>query len=310
MKGLIVNSGKCFELKDNLTRPVPVQDQVLVKVESASLNPFDTESAEGRFDTYFAQYEVDKEVQSGLEFSGIVESDGQIFKRGDKVFGYVNMITGWKSHAEYIAINESQMALMPSNLSFSQAAAIPLGSLTTLVALQDLGHLNAGMKLLIIGAASGLGIQGIQGIQIAKLLGADVTAIAGSSQTDFLQSYGADIVYDYNQVSINDISDTFDVILDLTNKQKLEDMKKILTPNGTFIPAEPNQENGGNSEDPQVGYLMVMEGDFEKLTHIASWVSEGKLKAVIDKEFHFSDYLQALSRLQDKGRRGRIILNW
>ena len=310
MKGLIVNSGKCFELKDNLTRPVPVQDQVLVKVESASLNPFDTESAEGRFDTYFAQYEVDKEVQSGLEFSGIVESDGQIFKRGDKVFGYVNMITGWKSHAEYIAINESQMALMPSNLSFSQAAAIPLGSLTTLVALQDLGHLNAGMKLLIIGAASGLGIQGIQGIQIAKLLGADVTAIAGSSQTDFLQSYGADIVYDYNQVSINDISDTFDVILDLTNKQKLEDMKKILTPNGTFIPAEPNQENGGDSEDPQVGYLMVMEGDFEKLTHIASWVSEGKLKAVIDKEFHFSDYLQALSRLQDKGRRGRIILNW
>jgi len=310
MKGLIVNSGKCFELKDNLTRPVPVQDQVLVKVESASLNPFDTESAEGRFDTYFAQYEVDKEVQSGLEFSGIVESDGQIFKRGDKVFGYVNMITGWKSHAEYIAINESQMALMPSNLSFSQAAAIPLGSLTTLVALQDLGHLNAGMKLLIIGAASGLGIQGIQGIQIAKLLGADVTAIAGSSQTDFLQSYGADIVYDYNQVSINDISDTFDVILDLTNKQKLEDMKKILTPNGTFIPAEPNQENGGDSEDPQVGYLMVMEGDFEKLTHIASWVSEGKLKAVIDKEFHFSDYLQALSRLQEKGRRGRIILNW
>jgi len=307
MKGLVVDSNKRFVLKDNLTCPVVEQDEVLVKVKSASVNPFDAESAEGRFDTYFAEYGVDKEVQSGLEFSGTVESDGQKFKRGDKVFGYVNMITGWKSHAEYIAINENQMALMPSNLNFSQAAAIPLGSLTTLVALQDLGHLNAGMKLLIYGATGGLGIQGIQ---IAKLLGAHVTAIAGSSQSEFLKSYGADKVYDYNQVSIDDINDTFDVILDLTNTQTLRDMKKRLTPNGIFIPAEPNQKNGGESEDIQVGYLMVMQGDFEKLTRIANWVSDGKLKPVIDKEFHFSDYLQALSRLQEKGRRGRIILNW
>jgi len=74
----------------------------------------------------FAVYKVDKEVQSGLEFSGIVESDGQKFKSGDKVFGYVNMITGWKSHAEYITIHENQIALMPNNVNFSQAAAIPL----------------------------------------------------------------------------------------------------------------------------------------------------------------------------------------
>lgn len=179
--------------------------------------------------------------------------------------------------------------------------------MTTLIALQDLGHINIGMTLLINGAAGGLGIQGIQ---IAKLLGAHVTAIAGSFQTELLQAYGADTVYDYNQVSINDVSDTFDVILDLTNKPTLEDMKKLLTPNRIFIPAEPTQENGGELEDPQVGCLMVMEGDFEKLSRIANWVSEGKLKAVIDKEFHFTDYLQAFSRLQHKGRRGRIILNW
>jgi len=311
MKGLIVSSDQRFVLKENLIRPVAGQDEVLVRVKSASVNPFDAESAQGRFDAYFAEYGFDKEVQSGLEFAGIVESDGQKFKRGDNVFGYVNMLTGWKSHAEYIAINENQMALMPSNLSFSQAAAIPLGSLTTLVALQDLGHLKAGMKLLINGAAGGLGIQGIQ---IAKLLGAHVTAIAGRSQTEFLQSYGADQVYDYNEVSIHDLKDSyskrFDVILDLTNKQKLEDMKKLLTPTGIFIPAEPNAENGGELEDPQVAYLMVMEGDFEKLTRIAGWVSEGRLKAVIDKEFNFSEYLQALSRLEEKGRRGRIVMNW
>ncbi|MDX2370635.1 MAG: NAD(P)-dependent alcohol dehydrogenase [Colwellia sp.] len=307
MKGLVVDINKHFVLKENLIRPVAEQDEVLVKVKSASVNPFDAESAEGRFDAYFAEYGVTKEVQSGLEFSGIVESDGHKFKRGDKVFGYVNMITGWKSHAEYIAINENQMALMPINLTFSQAAAIPLGTLTTLVALQDVGQINAGMKLLINGAAGGLGIQGIQ---IAKLLGAHVTAIAGSSQTEFLQSYGADKVYDYNQVSINDINDTFDVILDLTNMLNLKDMKKHLAPNGIFIPAEPNQKNGGELEDKQVGYLMVMQGDFEKLTVIANWVSEGKLKAVIDREFSFTDYQQAMARVKEKGRRGRIIMSW
>jgi NADPH:quinone reductase-like Zn-dependent oxidoreductase len=307
MKGLVVDSNKQFVLKENLIRPVAQQNEVLVKVKSASVNPFDAQSAEGRFDTYFAEYGINKEVQSGLEFSGIVESDGQLFERGDKVFGYVNMITGWKSHAEYIAIEESQIALMPSNISFQQAAAMPLGSLTMLVALQDLGHLNAGMTLLINGAAGGLGIQAIQ---IAKVLGVHVTAIAGSSQTEFLQSYGADEVYDYNQINIHDFNNKFDVILDLANLLTFEDMKKHLTPNGIFIPAEPNHENGGESEDTQVGYLMVMQGDFEKLTRIANWVSEGKLKPVIDKEFHFSDYLKAFSRLQDKGRRGRIILNW
>ena len=307
MKGLIVDSNKKFVFKGNLILPKPDQNEVLVKVKSASVNAFDAESAEGRFDPYFKEYGVDKEVQSGLEFSGIVESDGANFKRGDKVFGYVNMITGWKSHAEYIAVDESYIALMPSNLTFTQAAAIPLGALTTLVALQDLGQIKAGMKLLINGASGGLGILGIQ---IGKLLGADITAIAGSSQSEYLKSYGADQVYDYNEVSIINLSDRFDVILDLTNKQILDDMKELLTPTGVFIPAEPSQENGGESEDPQVGYLMVMHGDFDKLTHIASWVSDGKLKSVVDKEFHFSDYLNAFSRLQEKGRRGRIIMSW
>jgi len=307
MKGLVVDNQKNFVLKENLTRPIPEQDEVLVKVHSASINPYDAQSAQGRFDQYFAEYGVDKEVQSGLEFSGTVESDGERFTKGDKVFGYVNMITGWKSHAQFIAISEEAIALMPQNMTFAQGAAIPLGALTTLVALQDIGKLQSGMNVLINGATGGLGLQGTQ---IAKLLGAHVSVIAGRSQTEYLHSFGADVVYDYNQINIEDITDTFDVVLDLTTKQNLDEMKKLLTPNGIFIPAEPNAENGGESEDPQVGYLMVMQGDYEKLTRIANWVSENKLKAVIDKEFNFTDYINAFSRLQEKGRRGRIVMTW
>lgn len=307
MKGLVVDSDKNFLLKESLTRPAVQQGEVLVEVKSASVNPYDAESAEGRFDPYFAEYGVDKEVQTGLEFSGVTKSNGQVFKTGDKVFGYVHMITGWKSHAEYIAIDERYQAVMPDNLSYSQAAAIPLGALTTLVALQDLGRLKAGMKVLINGAAGGLGIQGIQ---IGKILGAHVSAIAGSHQTKYLQSYGADQVYDYNQTRIVDITDTFDVILDLTNIQKLESMKALLTPTGIFIPGEPNDENGGLLDDPQVGYLMVAHGDSTKLTQIANWVSEGKLQAVIDSEFSFAEYREAIARVKEKGKRGRIVMSW
>ncbi len=311
MKGLIVDSNKQFVLKDNLEIPVAEVGEVLVKVHSASVNPYDAESAQGRFDAYFKQYGVDKPVQSGLEFSGVVESDGKRFKRGDRVFGYVDMISGWKSHAEVIAINEDYMAKLPNNLTYPQGAALPLGSLTTLVALQDLGKIKPGMKVLINGASGGLGIQGIQ---VAKILGAHVTAIAGSFQEEFLKSYGADVVFDYNQLSLPNLGSEFDryfdVILDLTNKQTLSAMKRLLTATGVFIPAEPNQENGGEIEDEQVGYLMVMHGDYEKLTSIANWVEQGKLKAVVDQEFQFADFQQAISRLQDKGRRGRVVMSW
>ncbi len=307
MKGLVVNNENNIELRNSLLEPIAEQGEILIQIKSASVNPFDLESAKGTYDGYFAEYGFDKEVKTGLEFSGVVISDGKKFSHGDNVFGYVHMLTGWKTHAEYIAIDENYVALMPGELSYSQAAAIPLGALTTLVALQDLGHLKAGMKLLINGASGGLGIQAIQ---IGKILGAHVSAIAGSKQEAFLLSYGADQVYDYNQTKIGDIADAFDVILDLTNVQKLEHMKPLLTPTGIFIPGEPDDENGGLLEDPQVAYLMVAHGDVTKLTRIANWVSERKLKAVIDSEFSFADYQQAIARAQVKGRRGRIIMSW
>lgn len=307
MKGLVVNCDNSIELKSGLVEPIAGQGEILVQIKSASVNPFDVESAKGTYDGYFAEYGFDKEVKTGLEFSGVVMSDGEQFTKGDMVFGYVHMLTGWKTHAEYIAIDENYVALMPERLSYAQAAAIPLGALTTLVALQDLGHLKAGMKLLINGASGGLGIQGIQ---IGKMLGAHVSAIAGNDQEAFLRSYGADDVYDYNRTSMGDLTGSFDVILDLTNAQKLEDMKRLLTPTGFFIPGEPNEDNGGLLGDPQVAYLMVAHGDRAKLTQIANWVSEEKLKAVIDCEFSFSDYQQAIARVQVKGRRGRIVMSW
>lgn len=114
-----------------------------------------------------------------------------------------------------------------------------------------------------------------------------------------MQLYGEDIGHDYTQIGLNELSDAFDAILDLTNVQNLKNMKKLLTLSGIFIPAEANQDNGSELEDAQVGYLRVMQGDFAKITRIASWISAGRLKPVIDKKFDVPEYLQAVSRLQE-----------
>jgi len=307
MKGLVVNQDQSVSLKTGLELPRAQEGEVMVRVHSASVNPFDRESAEGRFDPYFKEYGVDKQVQTGLEFSGTVQKDGKRFKQGDAVFGYVHMITGWKTHAEYIAINEDYLALKPENSSFVEAAAIPLGALTTLVAIQEVGQLKSGMKLLINGAAGGLGVHGIQ---VGKILGAEVTAVATTERFEYLQSLGADHLIDYSQQKVTDISECFDVILDLTNSLNLNEVKPLLTENGKFIPAEPNDENGGNLESKNVGYLMVTNGDFHQLTQIAQWMSEGKLKAIVDSEYNFTKHQQAFDRVQTKGRKGRVVMSW
>jgi len=307
MKALVVDNENQLVLKENLPLPVAGEGEILVQVKSASVNPFDAQSAAGNYDAYLNEYDTNEQVKTGLEFSGIVVQGGRRFGQGDKVFGYIHMIAGWKTHAEFIAINEDYLALLPQEISFPQGAAIPLGALTTLIAFTDIGQLHPGMSLLINGASGGLGLAGIQ---IGKILGAKVTAIAGPGQEAYLRDLGADTVYDRQQQELTGLDSHFDLILDLTNQLTFKQVKARLTPKGKFIPAEPNDDNGGNLASENIGYLMVFHGDHEKLTQIAAWLKEGKLRSVVDSEYAFTQHQQAFARLNVRGRRGRIILNW
>ncbi|NEQ70086.1 MAG: NAD(P)-dependent alcohol dehydrogenase, partial [Symploca sp. SIO2D2] len=231
------------------------------------------------------------------------------FKQGDKVFGYVDLIRGLKTHQEYLTIDEDYLALMPSNLNFEQAAALPLGALTTLVALQDLGQVNKGTEVLINGASGGLGVYAIQ---VAKIFGARVTAVAGPNQEEFLSSLGADKIINYQENNIKDLSEKFDILLDLTTNLKFQEIKNILAKNGKFIPTDPFKNimdilsNIFSNKKTQL--LYVGQGNYEKLTQIAHWVEEGKLNTYIDSCFTFSNYENAFQRLGTKGKRGRVII--
>ncbi|NES19494.1 MAG: NAD(P)-dependent alcohol dehydrogenase [Symploca sp. SIO3E6] len=308
MKGLVVENSK-ITLKDGLDVPSPKNNEVLVKVVCASINPTDLDIVKGQYDLFFKLFGGDHLVKTGLEFSGVIEAENTRFKKGDKVFGYVDLIRGLKTHQEYLAIDEDYIALMPSNLNFEQAAALPLGALTTLVALQDLGQVNKGTEVLINGASGGLGVYAIQ---VAKIFGARVTAVAGPNQEEFLMNLGSDQVINYQKSNIKDLSEKFDILLDLTTNLKFKEIKNILAKNGKFIPTDPLKNMmdllSNIFGNKKTRLLYVGQGNYEKLTQIAHWVEEGKLNTYGDSCFAFSDYEKAFQRLREKGKRGRVII--
>ena len=309
MKGLVIENKEII-LREGLELPSIKKREILIKVRYSTVNPTDLDTVQGKYAFLLKMMGVKHHiVNTGLEFSGVVEKDGKRYKKGDKVFGYVDLMKGLKTHQEYIAINEDFIALMPSNLSFEESAAIPLGALTTLVALQDLGEVKKGTKLLINGASGGLGVYAIQ---IAKILGANVTAVAGSNQAKFLKGLGADKVINYKEQNIKDLTDKFDVLLDLTSRVKFKEIRNILSKNGRFIPANPLNNImfflGNIFRAKKVKYLMVGKGNYKKLTQIAKWTEEGKIKPIVDSVYAFSDYEKAFQRITEEGRRGRIVM--
>ncbi|EAY31336.1 NAD(P)-dependent alcohol dehydrogenase [Microscilla marina] len=308
MKGLTLEN-KHLQLREDLPLPVPNANELLVKVMYATVNPTDADTVAGNHALLAKLLGAKRHlVNTGLEFSGIVQKSGKRFKQGDRIFGYVDLLKGIKTHQEYICIDEDFVALMPAQLSFEESAAMPLGALTSLIALQDLGQVSKGSKVLINGASGGLGVYAIQ---IARLLGANVTAVAGTNTKAFLSNLGANQVINYQQ-PLKSLQNKFDLILDLSTLVKYPQIKHLLNKSGKFIPANPFNNLpyfiGNAFRNKKVKYLMVENGDSEKLTLISSWAAQGKLRPVVDSVFSLANYAQAFRRIGEKGRRGRVVI--
>ncbi|WP_218044619.1 NAD(P)-dependent alcohol dehydrogenase [Aestuariispira insulae] len=294
-------------LVDNLESPEPGEGDVLVRVHTASVNPYDRESADGVYDGYYDEFGVQEPVRTGLEFSGEVVSQGAVFGAGDRVYGYVHLITGWKTHAEFITVPESYLAPIPEGLKETEAAALPLGILTSLNVFEDMRPVTGAGRVLIIGAAGGIGVYAVQ---VAKALGYEITALCSPVQRDFVAELGADHLPDFDPETLDGLPGNYDIILDLSTRFRLDQCESLLSNVGKFVPALPDDANGGNSESVKVGYLMVMEGDGKRLEKAADWIASGDIKPVIDQVYSFSDHLSAFDRLNVRGKKGRIIMTW
>ncbi len=281
-----------------IEKPTPADDQVLVKVRAASVNPLDWHFIEGTPYVMRAMgvgLRKPKDTRLGVDFAGTVEAVGEKvtkFKPGDDVFGGRD-----GAFAEYVCVREARaVALKPANITFEQAASVPIAGVTALQGLRDKGKVQPGQRVLINGASGGVGTFAVQ---IAKSMGADVTGVCSTRNVDMVRSLGADHVIDYLEC------------------------RRVLTPKGKAV-----MIGGGGPGDqgligPLVGPIKLLmlspfvsqemgtflaELNQKDLTALADLMQSGKVTPVIDKRYKLSELPQAIEYLEQGHARGKVII--
>ncbi len=304
---------------EDVEKPTPADDEVLIKVHAASVNPLDWHYMRGspylmRLGTGVG---VPKEIRLGVDFAGTIEAVGsnvRRFKPGDEVFGGR---TG--AFAEYIVAREGRaLAIKPPNVSFEQAAAAGVAGITALQALRDHGNVQPGQKVLINGASGGVGTFAVQ---IAKAFGAEVTGVCSTRNVDMVRSIGADHVFDYKKEAYTESGEQYDVIVDMVGNHSLRANRNVLTSDGIFVMVGGPK---GNWLKPFMGPIKAMvfspfvSQDFgmmlarfseEDLAALADLMQSGKLTPVIDRRYSLNEVPAAI-RYSEEGRaRGKIIID-
>jgi NADPH:quinone reductase-like Zn-dependent oxidoreductase len=303
-----------LELRE-IEKPTPKEDEVLIKVQAASVNAMDYRFLTGTplLARLMAGLLKPKHTVLGLDVAGRVEAVGVNFKQfqpGDDVFA-LSMNHG--AFAEYLCVPESQiiMVLKPVSMSFEEAASVPFSALSAQTCLRDLGQLQPGQKVLINGAS---GAVGTFAVQIAKSYGADVTGVCSTRNLDTVRSIGADKVIDYTQEDFTQSEGRYDLIVDAVRKSSFSDCKLALTSKGIYVttavsPALILQQQwvsmtGSQKMVPMVPKKLVTR-DLKDLKEL---LEAGKIKPVIDRSYPLSEVPEAL-RYYGKGHaRGKIVI--
>jgi NADPH:quinone reductase-like Zn-dependent oxidoreductase len=303
---------------EQIEKPTPEDDQVLVRVHSASINPLDFHYMTGtpyimRIDGGFGAPKVPR---LGVDFAGTVEAVGpkvQRFKPGDAVFG-----ARFGSFAEYVAVRENRIAPKPANVTFEQAAAVPVAALTALQGLRDSGQLRAGQKVLVNGASGGVGTFAVQ---IAKALGAEVTGVCSTRNVDMVRSLGADHVVDYTKQNFTQGDARYDVILDNIGNHPLLAYRRVMKPDGTYVMI------GGPKTDKWLGPLgkaagiyvikpfvsqkyglMLSEMNGEDMAFLVDLMESGKVTPIIDRRYTLDQIRDAMRYLSTGRARAKVVI--
>ncbi len=303
----------------DIEMPSPADNEVLIKVAAASVNPLDWHFMRGEpyLMRLMSGLGAPDETGIGVDFAGTVAavgSDVTRFKPGDEVFGGAD-----GAFAEYLTIGESRaLAMKPANVSFEQAASVPIAALTALQALRDTGKLQPGQKVLINGASGGVGTFAVQ---IAKSLGAEVTGVCSTRNVELVRSLGADYVLDYTKEDYTEIGKQYDLIVDMVSNHSLSENRQALTPEGTLVIVGGGK---GNWLGPMMGpikallYSPFVGQDFimilaqlrnDDLVILADLMQKGDVTPVIDRRYKLSEVSAALQYSEQGHARGKIIIN-
>jgi NADPH:quinone reductase-like Zn-dependent oxidoreductase len=307
---------------ENIEKPTPADNQVLVKVHAAALNPLDWHYTRG--EPYIMRIDAGvgapKNPRLGVDFAGTVEAVGKDVKRfkpGDEVFG-----GKYGAFAEYVSVAEDgALVLKPANLTFEQAASVGVAAITALQALRDQGQIQPGQKVLINGASGGVGTFAVQ---IAKSFGAEVTGVCSTRNVDIVRSIGADQVIDYTKEDFTESAQRFDVILDNVGNRPLLDIRRVLNPKGKYVLIG----GGGPDAGPWIGVffgpvkalvlswfvsqdmgMFLAELNQEDLAVLSDLMQVGKVTPVIDRRYKLSEIAEAMRYLEEGHARGKVVIS-
>jgi NADPH:quinone reductase-like Zn-dependent oxidoreductase len=306
-----------LQLKE-VAKPVPRDNQVLVKVHAASANALDYRRFEktsilGRF----VDVTLLKAINTilGADIAGRVEAVGAAVKQfqpGDEVFGQSKGARG--AFAEYACADENELALKPANLSFEAAAAIPVAALTALQGLRNKGQIQPGQKVLINGASGGVGTFAVQ---LAKSFGAEVTAVCSTRNLDMARSIGADHVIDYTQVNFSRNGRRYDLIVAVNGNHPIRDYVRALSPGGIYVPL------GGSLAQFFQGVLLgpvvsrfgrkkvrsfIAKINQTDLVFLKELLEAGKVVPVIERCYQLRETAEAIRYLAEGHARGKVVI--
>jgi NADPH:quinone reductase-like Zn-dependent oxidoreductase len=305
-----------LELRD-VDKPAIGDDQVLVRVHASSVNPVEWYGVSG---PYFARFgngmRRPKDQTVGADLAGTIEAVGrdvESLQPGDEVFG----VSG-ASWAEYTLARVDRLAKKPRNLTFEEAAAVPVAGITALQALRDKGQVQAGQKVLVNGASGGVGTFAVQ---LAKVFGADVTAVCSTGNVEQARSLGADRVIDYTKEDFTKLDIQHDLMLDIAGSRSFLDCRKVLTPDASVVLVGGRMTYRGLGPLPHLG-ATILKSRFrsqkvtffvakittEDLTFLADLLESGKIRSVIDRTYPVDDAPAALAYLGEGHARAKVVI--
>jgi NADPH:quinone reductase-like Zn-dependent oxidoreductase len=319
MKAIVLNEyGSPDVLKfDEIDTPAIDDDQVLVRVHATSVNPVDWHGMRGEPYIMRLGGGLTKPKTNGLgaDLAGRVDAVGKnvtAFQPGDEVFG-----VSIKTCAEYVRVSQEGIALRPINLTFEQAAAVPVAALTALQGLRDKAQIQPGQKVLINGAAGGVGTFAVQ---IAKVFGAEVTGVCSTRNVELVRSIGADHVIDYTVDDFATGGRRYDVVFDAVGKRSLSDCRRVLKPKGTLVLVGAADGRWVGPMLPPLKALLLSRFVSQKqiffiskrsqadLLFLKDLIEARKVTPVIDRSYPLSDVPEAIRYLEEGHARGKVVI--
>jgi NADPH:quinone reductase-like Zn-dependent oxidoreductase len=315
-----------LELRE-IDEPVPADNEVLVRVHAAAVNAYDWHVMRG--DPYLARlmapsvfgFGGPKMKIRGRDVAGRVEAVGRDVKRfrsGVDVFGDLGDANG--AFAEYVCVPDDVVEPKPANLSFEQAAAVPLAGNTALMGMRDVGRVQPGQQVLVNGASGGVGTFAVQ---IAKSFGAEVTGVCSTKNVDLVRSIGADHVIDYTREDFTRNGQRYDVVFDLVGNRSLTELRRALTPAGTLVLSGGGVSSGVSLVGPMGLFIrgeltsrfvrhrllrLTVIASKENLAALRELAESGKVAPVIDRTYPLSEVPEAIRYVEVEHARAKVVI--